>query len=86
MSPKSMVSVLCSVLNPDWYSLRIQGLSPLPQLQGQGRAVFYGHKEALFAYLPAKTDCSWTWAEGQTQSRYKTPCTLMTIIEFEALT
>ena len=53
MSPKSMVSGLCSVLNPDRADLGIQGLSPLTELQGQGRAGFYGHKEALFAYLPA---------------------------------
>ena len=50
-----MVIVLCSVLNPDWKDLGIQGLSPLPELQGQDRTGFYGHKEALFAYLPAIT-------------------------------
>ena len=56
MSPEAMMCGLCSVLNPDWEALRIQGLSPLPQLQGQGRAGFYEHKEDLFAYLPAITD------------------------------
>ena len=47
-----MVGALCSVLNPDWEDFGIQGLFPLPALQGQGRAGFYGYKEALFAYLP----------------------------------
>ena len=56
MSPKAMMCGLCSVLNPDRESLRIHGWSPLPQLQGQGRAGFYEHKEDLFAYLPAITD------------------------------
>ena len=55
MSPKSMVSVLCSMLNPDWEDLEIQGLSPVPKMQGQGRAGFYGHKDDLFAYLPDVT-------------------------------
>ena len=53
MSPKSMLNGLCSVLNADWENLAIQGLSPLPELQGQVRLSFYGHKEDLFAYLPA---------------------------------
>ena len=52
MSLKSMVSVLCSMLNPDWEDLGLQGFSPLPELQGQGRAGFCGYKEDLLAYLP----------------------------------
>ena len=48
-----MVIVLCSVLNPDWEDLGIRGLLSLPELQGQDKAGFYGHNEALFAYLSA---------------------------------
>ena len=50
-----MVSGLYSVLKPDRENLGIQGWSPLPELQGQDLSSFYGHKEDLFAYLPAIT-------------------------------
>ena len=56
ISHKSMVSVLCSMLNPAWEDMEFQGLSPLPELQGQGRTEFYGHTEALFPYFSAITD------------------------------
>ena len=48
-----MVSVLCSVLNPDWEDLEIQGLSPLPELQDQESLDFMGTKKPyLHIFLP----------------------------------
>jgi hypothetical protein len=36
-----------------WDQVGIQGWAPLPELQGQGWAVFDDQREALFAFPPA---------------------------------
>lgn len=53
LSLKSMASGLCSVVVNEYEDLRIQIRSPQSELQGQGRAGFHGHREALFACLLA---------------------------------
>ena len=60
LSLKSMVSGLCSVLITGWEDLGIQGWAPLSELQGQGRAGFHRHREALFAFLPVIQCCGVT--------------------------
>ena len=37
----------------EWEDLGILGCAPLSELQGQGRGVFHGQREDLFACLPA---------------------------------
>ena len=58
LSLKFIVSGLGSVLITGWEDLGIQGWAPpLSELQGQGRAVFHGHREALLAFLPTIQYC-----------------------------
>jgi hypothetical protein len=51
LNHNSMMSGLCSLLITEWDQLWIQGLAPLPELQGQGWAGLNGQNEVLFACL-----------------------------------
>ena len=77
-----MENGLCSVLITEWEYLGIKNWAPLPELRGQGKAGFHGHREALFAHLPPVASFGvGPLGEGSAQSRYKTSKTMMTVIE-----
>jgi hypothetical protein len=53
LSAKYIVSDLCSALITEWDQLGIQCWALLPELQGQGWAVFDEQRQALSACPPA---------------------------------